>query len=189
MNLSQVKSVVTDMDGTLLNNKGAISPKFFPLFKQLREHDFHFAVASGRQYYSLKNLFNSVKEDMLFIAENGALTVKKDKQIYCQPIDPQMVEEVIRTLKDLGEKYIIVCDAETAYTEQSNPQFIEIMQENYSNYEIVCNLEDLPAHEILNITICNFSGAEKHTIDASYRTLKRRSTSQAFRRHMGRYHP
>ena len=53
MDLSKVKLVVSDMDGTLLNSKGEVSKLFFELFHQLKNKDILFCAASGRQYNSI----------------------------------------------------------------------------------------------------------------------------------------
>ena len=39
MDLSKVKLVVSDMDGTLLNSKGEVSALFFDLFKKLQKQN------------------------------------------------------------------------------------------------------------------------------------------------------
>jgi len=164
MNLSGIKLVVTDMDGTLLNNMGEISPKFFPLLEEMRNHDIRFAVASGRQYYTLRNMFDQVKEDLVFIADNGAITMKDDERIHIQAIDPQRVLKLVKALKGIGEKHIIVCGVKTAYVEQTGPLFLETLRTHFSRFEVVRDLTDLPEDEILNVTVCNFSGAEEHTM-------------------------
>ena len=46
MNLSKVKLVVSDMDGTLLNSKGEVSDLFFSLFGQLKEQNIIFCDTS-----------------------------------------------------------------------------------------------------------------------------------------------
>jgi len=53
MDFSQIKLVVSDMDGTLLNSKGEVSKQFFSLFKKLQEKNINFCAASGRQHNSI----------------------------------------------------------------------------------------------------------------------------------------
>lgn len=49
MLLSQVRLVVSDMDGTLLNSQDQVSQEFFQHLEQLQKSGIHFAIASGRQ--------------------------------------------------------------------------------------------------------------------------------------------
>ena len=49
-----VKVIVTDMDGTFLNDaKQYDRPRFLAQFAQLRQQGIEFVVASGNQYLSL----------------------------------------------------------------------------------------------------------------------------------------
>lgn len=49
-----VKVIVTDMDGTFLNDaKQYDRPRFLAQFAQLKQQGIEFVVASGNQYYQL----------------------------------------------------------------------------------------------------------------------------------------
>ena len=74
-----IKFIATDMDGTLLNSNNEIHADFYPMFQSLKEKDIIFAAASGRQYYNLLERFKDIKDDMMFIAENGTFVVYKGK--------------------------------------------------------------------------------------------------------------
>ena len=57
------------MDGTVLDSKLRL-PK--GLFEMIESHpNVKFVVASGRQYYSLLNIFNPIKDKLIFISENS----------------------------------------------------------------------------------------------------------------------
>ena len=63
-----IKLVAFDMDGTVLDSKLRL-PK--GLFEMIESHpNVKFVVASGRQYYSLLNIFNPIKDKLIFISEN-----------------------------------------------------------------------------------------------------------------------
>ena len=82
-----IKFIATDMDGTLLNSKKELSPEFYDVFEELKKRDILFAAASGRQYYTLAKEFNDIKDDMLFIAENGTFVVYKGKELVVNGLD------------------------------------------------------------------------------------------------------
>ena len=48
-----IKLIITDMDGTLLNNYDEIDPEFWEIEKKLSEKGVIFSIASGRPYYNL----------------------------------------------------------------------------------------------------------------------------------------
>jgi HAD superfamily hydrolase (TIGR01484 family) len=66
--MKNVKMVVTDMDGTLLNSSHKVSSKFFEIFEHLKAHNILFAAASGRPYYSISEKLNAIKEHITIVA-------------------------------------------------------------------------------------------------------------------------
>ena len=69
-----IRLIATDMDGTFLDDKGQFDmERLKHLLAQFREKGIYFAVASGRGILSLEKLFHEVRDDIIFIAENGSL--------------------------------------------------------------------------------------------------------------------
>src|SRR6056300_309890 len=86
MNLSQIKLIATDMDGTLLNSKHEVSNLFFELFKEIKKHNILFVAASGRTYYSIIEKLNSIKNEIIIVAENGGIVVDNDTVLLSTPL-------------------------------------------------------------------------------------------------------
>lgn len=60
-----VKVIVTDMDGTFLNDaKQYDRPRFLAQFAQLQQQGIEFVVASGNQYYQLISFFPEIREQI-----------------------------------------------------------------------------------------------------------------------------
>ncbi|EBS5766276.1 hypothetical protein EUQ87_10480 [Salmonella enterica subsp. enterica] len=51
-------------------------------FNDLKKRGIEFVVASGNQYYQLISLFPELKDEISFVAENGALVYEHDKQLF-----------------------------------------------------------------------------------------------------------
>ena len=67
-----IKLIASDIDGTLVENSTAVlHPEMFDLIRKLKEKGILFCAASGRQYQSIANMFEPVKDDIIFLAENG----------------------------------------------------------------------------------------------------------------------
>ena len=58
--------IACDMDGTLLDDDKRLPRDLFPALDALRAQGVSFAVASGRQYASLRRDFEPVADRMLF---------------------------------------------------------------------------------------------------------------------------
>ena len=68
-----IKLIASDIDGTLLiEGTDKINPEIFEVIKKLKEKGIIFAAASGRQYGSIRKLFAPVKDDIIFITDNGS---------------------------------------------------------------------------------------------------------------------
>ena len=164
MDISNIKLVVSDMDGTLLNSKHKVSQEFFDVFRKLKEKGIRFAVASGRQYYSLMERMEPIKDDMIFIAENGAIIMEKEKQLYIQPMDHDMILKVVEEIRKLGGKYLILCGRKQAYIESTDPEFMDPFLDHYEKYKVVEDITKVTDDVFLKLTVCDLSGAEKNTL-------------------------
>ncbi|KZS39768.1 haloacid dehalogenase [Aquimarina aggregata] len=166
MDLSQIKLVATDMDGTLLNSNGDVSPLFFELFEELQHLGVTFIAASGRQYYSIIHKLDAIKNDIIVIAENGALTMQRDKELQCTEINRETYLELLDLTKDLEGSQVILCGRKKAYIEPHGYVFENMLSEFYGRYEVVDNLSKVVDDQYLKIAICNQNGSEKYLYPA-----------------------
>ncbi len=168
MDLTKIRLVVSDMDGTLLNNNAEISPGLYDILHRMEKEGILFAVASGRQYYSLLERLERAKNEVIFIAENGALTMHKGEQKDIIPMGKTMVLRVIKEVRALGGKYLILSGKKKAYIEKTDPDFMKEFLKHYEKYEVVEDLTKLKDEAFLKLTVCDLSGAENGT----YASLK-----------------
>ena len=164
MDYSKIKLVVSDMDGTLLNSQHEVSPQFLKIFKELQEQEIKFAVASGRQYYSLMERMEPIKDEIMYMAENGAIVMYRGKQLHIIPMEREVVHEVINAVRELDNKYLILCGREQAYIEKTDPEFMEPFLNHYEKYKVVEDLLKVEDDVILKLTICDLAGAEENSL-------------------------
>lgn len=160
MNLAQVKLVVTDMDGTLLNDRGEVSNQFYSIFEQLKSHDIHFAAASGRQYYSIANKLAPIVDDITIIAENGGIAKRGQKELLVTKMSRELVIELIELLRTIDNSYIVLCGKKSSYVETSNETFINLFNEYYARYQRVEDLNTVEDDEFVKIAVYHFESSE-----------------------------
>lgn len=163
MDIQQVKMVAVDMDGTLLNSKKELPKDFYPLFSKLRQRKVLFAIASGRQYYNLANEVAPVKDDVIFIAENGSYVVYKGKEILVQPLEKSLAHSLIKIARQIKDVEIILCGKKQAYIESDDPGFMEHVNMYYDERSRVADLLTVNDDEILKIALCDFGGSEQNS--------------------------
>ncbi len=161
MDLSRIKMVVTDMDGTLLNSKHEVSQRFLNLFTELRKRNILFVAASGRQYHSILDKLDAIKRDIIVIAENGGLAIQNGREIVSIPLPHKTKNEVISLLSKIDYIHPVLCGKDTAYLLGTSPIFVKKLKEYYSKYQIIENLSEYDG-EILKIAIYHFESSEKY---------------------------
>ncbi|WP_300386750.1 HAD family hydrolase [Clostridium sp.] len=157
-----IKLIATDMDGTLLDEKGEINPGFYEVYEELLKKDIIFAAASGRQYFNLEKKFEKIKDNMLFIAENGTFVVYKGKELLVNSLDKDLALKLIDIARKIDNSYVILCGKKSAYIENSDERLIKETKKYYERYEIVEDITEIE-DEILKVTICDFSGSEENS--------------------------
>lgn len=161
MDLSQIKMVVTDMDGTLLNSKHEVSERFFELFKKLKERNILFVAASGRQYHSIIDKLAPIKNDIVVIAENGGFAMQNGTELLSTPLPNTAKNSVLEILESVPNIHPVLCGKNYAHIRSDSSMFEEKLREYYTEYEV---LDDLKAFEgeILKIAIYNYESSEKY---------------------------
>ena len=103
-----VKVIVTDMDGTFLNDaKTYDRSRFLAQFEQLQQRGIEFVVASGNQYYQLISFFPEVAHEIAFVAENGGWVVSAGEDVFNCRMPQEHFNTVIDHLQTLANIEII----------------------------------------------------------------------------------
>ncbi|MGL4533645.1 MAG: Cof-type HAD-IIB family hydrolase [Fusobacteriaceae bacterium] len=157
-----IKLIVTDMDGTFLNDNHEIDARFWGIFEEMKSKGIMFAVASGRQYFNLVENFECIKEEILFVAENGTIVMFKDKELFSSCIGKQDVKHALQKLKAIKNIGIVLCGKNTAYIEDTSPEFLQEVQKYYHRREVVGDLNQIK-DEIIKIAIYDFEDAQTNS--------------------------
>lgn len=131
-----IKLIASDVDGTLVKDSSPeIYPEYIPLIRELADKGIYFAVASGRQYGSIRKMFAEVKRDLIYIAENGAHIVMGGKTISMVEMNRGYVEGIIEDLRKFYNQdcHVIASTPNGCLLESKDEQFIELMREGYRN--------------------------------------------------------
>ena len=138
-----IKLIASDMDGTLLDSRKRMPQGFADAVRALKRHGVSFAIASGRQYHALRRDMEALVPDILFIAENGALIMENDRQLFIDPLPTQALGTILRAARGLSGVYAAVCRAGCALVERSaSPAFIDSMTMYYASTQVVDDLEE-----------------------------------------------
>lgn len=153
-----IKLVVTDMDGTLLDSKSQLPEGFWQVLDELADLGATFVPASGRQYAALTRMFPSDK--MGFIAENGNYVVYKGEEEFAAALGSDVVEEIVSIYRQMPPRDagVVLCGHDVAYIERSDQRFLDEVGKYYENVAVVDKLEDVDA-TLAKVAICDFDSS------------------------------
>jgi hypothetical protein len=136
-----IKLIASDIDGTLLPEGTAeINPEIFQVIRALKEKGIIFAAASGRHYTSMSRLFAPVKDDIIFITENGAYVSCRGYAMLEQTIDPKLVEAWVKEVRQIPGAGFTLDTKECFYTESRDPEFLKLVREGYRS--VIYDVDD-----------------------------------------------
>lgn len=160
--MEAIKLVAADMDGTLLNSQHELNPDFFGLFKRMKAKGILFAAASGRQYYNMFNRFEGMRDEMVFIAENGSYVMYQGMEVLVQVMEREVVMKLVIAARNIDNTFTILCGKKCAYIENEQPDFMKHLKMYYDRYQVVEDLLKVTDDEFLKIAICDFEGSENN---------------------------
>lgn len=154
-----IKLVASDLDGTLLQDgKKDLSEEAVTWIRKLKEQGILFVAASGRQYTSLRRLFEPVKDDIAYIAENGAIVVYQGEVLYKNYIDRNIGREILKAIRDREGCEIALSGMDTLYLQPKSTSYEEhmrhVIKNNVTTVEDILSVEE----EYLKISVYEQGG-------------------------------
>lgn len=129
-----IKLIATDVDGTLVKDSSPrVYPEIFEVIRELRQRDIIVAIASGRQYYSIARMFDTIADDLIFIAENGAHIKCRGADMLTVPMKPADAKEIIEDFRRIPDADMVVSTPDGCLLESKNPAFIDLITNSYHN--------------------------------------------------------
>ena len=163
------KLVAIDLDGTLLNSYGEVTPKTKEAIKKAVEKGVEVVLASGRPISSVEDLANDLTANHYLISGNGAIVydMHKNEIVYDNFLKKHQVLDIIKICEENSIYYNIYTENEVLtkslnyntlfyHSENTHKQ-----EEKRTNINIVDNVYDYVQKteddHFLKITVCDES--------------------------------
>ncbi len=111
--MADIKLVAIDMDATLLDSRKRVPADFIPWVKS--HPSIRTVIASGDQYWSLLRYVGEIKDDLIFISDNGGLVFEKGELIYKNGISCDDIDLYLSICAGLDNALPGLCGLESAY--------------------------------------------------------------------------
>lgn len=114
-----IKMVAVDVDGTFVRSDYTYDvPRFKRILSVMKNAGCHFVVASGNQYYQLRDLFPGYYDELSFVAENGAFVKDRKELIFTADMPKETVDFVIDVCREYPEVLDVLCGVNSAYCQR-----------------------------------------------------------------------
>lgn len=153
--MNKIKLIASDVDGTLLpEGTPYLNPAYAKVIRELKKQGIVFAVASGRQFVSVRTLFEEIEDDIYFIADNGAHILKGKETLYCHTMSREVIEDIVAYVRTLPDAFMLFSTPKGAYTDCKNQEYI---RKNEEGYHVKMNqVEDILTVDepVMKIALC-----------------------------------
>lgn len=154
--LSDIKMVVTDIDGTLMEEGQSNLPaEYFAEIERLEKKGVLFVPATGRSYDSAHKVFLPILDRIMFISDNGARVMKSGKTWSTNPIPYPIMQEILQDIEAMPEFEAFASGPDIGYCTAGNEDFIQLLRVNYKLNALPLEhlSETLPKGEYFNISV------------------------------------
>ncbi|MCF8240413.1 MAG: HAD family hydrolase [Melioribacteraceae bacterium] len=141
--LKQLKVIVFDLDGTLLNDNGEIGEETIGLVKELRGMGMRFSFASGRLHSAIQSYAEELEINGPIISLDGSYieTFPKKEVIFKSFVSDRYVRKAIK-LADRFLLKVALCQAEAIYYTENNSTIVDLLEKFGAEYKEVSSYEN-----------------------------------------------
>ena len=120
------KVVISDLDGTLLNNQHHVSTHTRKVLKQLVAEGTKFIVATGRHHIDVKAIRTALGLDIYLVTSNGAVvTDKQDEMIFNRTLPADIAQELSEMPLPDPEIAVNIYTPDAWFTNKEMPEYLE----------------------------------------------------------------
>lgn len=157
-----IKGILTDMDGTILNSEGQLSPYTKSVIEKLLNKGVKLAVASGRLFPSIHDIFKEFNQEIIYTCNNGTWIENSSRtKIYHKSVfsHSEMIS-ILNLIKTKTKYGSFVCTSDYAATDKHYDYIDEAFKLSDSKLNIMSDLTEIE-DEVTKITICILEGIDE----------------------------
>lgn len=133
--MSKIKLIACDLDGTLLPaHASACNPEVFPMIRKLIGMGVYFVPASGRQYLNLQKLFTPVKDDIMYLCENGALVMYLNQVLVKRQFEDALAMRICHAVLKHPDCEVVISGERTCYLIPKKASFASYIRDGVGNH-------------------------------------------------------
>lgn len=141
---NDIKLVAVDIDGTFVRSDYTYDEvRFQHVLSCMKDAGCQFVVASGNQYYQLRDLFPGYYDELSFVAENGTYVKDHKELVFTANMPKETVEDVLDVCSEYSEIRNVLCGVKSAYCQRGavSQEFFDLTKIYYHRLEWIDDLK------------------------------------------------
>ena len=158
--------IASDVDGTLIPEEAVVIPDaVFDAVRKAYDLGYLFVAASGRQYYSLRALFEPVVDKMAFLIENGSALFWQDKMIHADAFDRDLAISIAKYVQATPNcEFLADGEGDSCVIPKTEAFIHQLVDVQKLSIVQISDFEEFP-EQIMKIAVWCTDGAECHEAD------------------------
>lgn len=162
-----IRLIACDMDGTLLDSRKRLPPRFDQALSELHRRGIRFVISSGRQYYNLLTVMQGRVEGLTYIADNGAMAFEGGHNLFADELDLERLRQAVAAVRALPHTHVILCGVESAYYEGGGGAVRDNARMYYERLQTVPDIAAVLGRDrICKVAVFDEGDAETHSYPA-----------------------
>ncbi len=163
-----INFVVSGLEGILIQpGEKIISEEIIDRILELKKRGVLFAVASGSNYNSIEPLFGKVKNDIVYICNDGGTVIYQDKVLSKTPIDRLVLHDIVNEIRREGKCHIVSAGERDALACSRNYEFVKYFKDKNVELEQVEEIK-MTHKDVTKVTIYCQNGLDCETYENFY---------------------
>ncbi|WP_276482202.1 HAD family hydrolase [Paraflavitalea pollutisoli] len=157
-----IKLIVTDLDGTLLNDNHEVPDRFWQIADRLFNQGVKIGIATGRPHFSIAAKFEAIIHQLYAISDNGSRIVHDNQELLSKSLPQHEVEALILAARQMSNAWPILCGKEQWYLENTHDTLMNAIGAYHSNFTFVDDLTKVQ-EAVLKMTVFDHAGSEANS--------------------------
>ena len=141
-----IKLIATDMDGTLLDQRGQLDlPRLEKILDKLDQRGVRFVIATGNEVHRMRQLLDHLSKRVVLVVANGARIFENDQLLQAQTWDDAMVDRALGHFKgrECQDQFVVTAmnggfvKKGTVFTELDKFMTPEMIEKLYQRMQFV----------------------------------------------------
>lgn len=158
--MNNIKLIVSDIDGTILNEKCECSEKLRETFKKVQNLGIKIVLATGRMFMGADPVREDLGFDTPVICYQGAMVRKGNDILYQNAVDNSLAREIIKISRE-KKFHLNLYNNDTLIVEDDNKKYMEdYTKGRFTTYKTVKSFDEVTLNNVSKLLCITYNEDE-----------------------------